>query len=133
MASLFWVRQAMRRFIRSSSPSRVASISGVASEKTIWRGLSRQGRICSSSLLQTAAADAGGTAADAAQAMLVSLWNVAMAAGGAVGGVLLGTLGTVSLPWSVLVLLLPTLAVVAAARTHGFPATARAGGAVSSE
>ncbi|MGV9574329.1 hypothetical protein ACWDRX_35270, partial [Streptomyces nigra] len=44
-----------------------------------------------------------------------------------------GTLGTASLPWSVLVLLLPTLAVVAAAHTHGFPATARAGGAVSSE
>ncbi|MFG3181140.1 MFS transporter [Streptomyces nigra] len=84
-------------------------------------------------LLQTAAADAGGTAADAAQAMLVTLWNVAMAAGGVVGGVLLGTLGTASLPWSVLVLLLPTLAVVAAARTHGFPATARAGGDVSSE
>ncbi|AWE48596.1 MFS transporter [Streptomyces nigra] len=84
-------------------------------------------------LLQTAAADAGGTAADAAQAMLVTLWNVAMAAGGAVGGVLLGTLGTASLPWSVLVLLLPTLAVVAGARTHGFPATATAEAPVSLE
>ncbi|GAB2628385.1 MFS transporter [Streptomyces capparidis] len=73
-------------------------------------------------LLQTAAADAAGEAADAAQAALVTLWNAAMAGGGVLGGVLLGGLGTGALPWSVLPLLAPVLAVVLAARVHGFPA-----------
>ncbi|OKI45445.1 MFS transporter [Streptomyces sp. TSRI0281] len=73
-------------------------------------------------LLQTAAGDAGGDAADAAQAMLVTLWNVAMAGGGVVGGLLLGPLGPASLAWSALALMLPVLIVVIAARVHGFPA-----------
>ncbi|MFF7449012.1 MULTISPECIES: MFS transporter [unclassified Streptomyces] len=73
-------------------------------------------------LLQTAVADAGGEQADAAQAMLVTLWNAAMAGGGAVGGALLGLFGARAFPWSVLVLLLPVLAVVVGARVHGFPA-----------
>ncbi|GAA2661498.1 MFS transporter [Nonomuraea recticatena] len=72
-------------------------------------------------LLQTAVGDAAGEAADAAQAMLVTLWNAAMAGGGVVGGVLLGLLGATSFPWSVLALLAPVLVVVLAARTHGFP------------
>ncbi|WP_225825315.1 MFS transporter [Streptomyces naphthomycinicus] len=72
-------------------------------------------------LLQTAAGDAGGDHADAAQAMLVTLWNVAMAAGGVLGGVLLDASGSGSFPWTVLLLLLPVLAVVLAARSHGFP------------
>ncbi|NUT95385.1 MAG: MFS transporter [Saccharothrix sp.] len=67
-------------------------------------------------LLQTAVAHAGGAAADTAQAMLVTLWNVAMAGGGVVGGVLLDAAGPTSFPWSVLVLLVPVLAVV-----HRFP------------
>ncbi|MFK4264280.1 MFS transporter [Streptomyces milbemycinicus] len=73
-------------------------------------------------LLQTAVADAGGDAADSAQAMLVTLWNAAMAGGGVVGGVLLDRLGPDAFPWSVLALLAPVLAVVIAARSHGFPA-----------
>ncbi|MEU5640185.1 MFS transporter [Streptomyces milbemycinicus] len=73
-------------------------------------------------LLQTAVADAGGDAADSAQAMLVTLWNAAMAGGGVVGGVLLDRLGPDAFPWSVLALLAPVLAVVIAARAHGFPA-----------
>ncbi|MCH0543328.1 MFS transporter [Streptomyces sp. MUM 203J] len=77
-------------------------------------------------LLQTAVGDAGGEQADAAQAMLVTLWNVAMAGGGVVGGILLGALGTTSFPWSVLLLLVPVLIVVLTARTHGFPARRRA-------
>ncbi|MBC2878672.1 MULTISPECIES: MFS transporter [Streptomyces] len=80
-------------------------------------------------LLQTAVGQAGGASADAAQALLVTLWNVAMAAGGVVGGLLLDGLGHLSLPWSVLLLLVPVFAVVAAARVHGFPAQ-RADGAV---
>ncbi|MGX2995710.1 MFS transporter [Streptomyces sp. JNUCC 64] len=73
-------------------------------------------------LLQTAAGQAGGDSADAAQAMLVTLWNVAMAVGGVVGGLLLNLSGSGSFPWSVLVLLAPVLAVVLYAREHGFPA-----------
>ncbi|MFD9592480.1 MFS transporter [Kitasatospora sp. NPDC059973] len=73
-------------------------------------------------LLQTAVADAGGDQADAAQTMLVTLWNVAMAAGGIIGGVLLDVSGSDSFPWTVLLLLLPVLVVVLVARGHGFPA-----------
>ncbi|MEU9882259.1 MFS transporter [Streptomyces phaeochromogenes] len=69
-------------------------------------------------LLQTAVTDAGGDSADAAQAALVTLWNAAMAGGGVAGGVLLDHLGTGSLPWSVLLLLIPVVVVVA--RGHGF-------------
>jgi predicted MFS family arabinose efflux permease len=78
-------------------------------------------------LLQTAAGEAGGeTAADAPQAMLVTLWNVAMAGGGVIGGVLLDLSGSDSLPWSVLLLMLPVIAVVVVARGHGFPARRQA-------
>ncbi|MBB4905637.1 MFS transporter [Actinophytocola algeriensis] len=72
-------------------------------------------------LLQTAAAKAGGAAADTAQAMLVTLWNAAMAAGGVAGGLLLDHGGPGALPWTALVLMPPVLAVVLAARRHGFP------------
>ncbi|RDG32425.1 MFS transporter [Streptomyces corynorhini] len=74
-------------------------------------------------LLQTAVGDAGGDSADAAQAMLVTLWNVAMAGGGIIGGVLLALVGSASFPWTVLLLLLPVIAVVLYARGAGFPAT----------
>ncbi|MFF9485104.1 MFS transporter [Streptomyces sp. NPDC014676] len=73
-------------------------------------------------LLQTAVGDAGGDHADSAQAMLVTLWNVAMAGGGIVGGILLDEVGSESFPWTVLVLLLPVIAVVLYARRAGFPA-----------
>ncbi|MGA5038599.1 MFS transporter [Streptomyces capoamus] len=74
-------------------------------------------------LLQTAGGQAGGEAAEAAQAMLVTLWNVAMAGGGIAGGLLLDAVGADAFPWTVLVLLVPVLALVLAARSHGFPAT----------
>ena len=78
-------------------------------------------------LLQTAAGDAGGDSADAAQAMLVTLWNVAMAGGGVIGGILLDLIGSGSFPWATLVLLLPVLGVVIFARSHGFPARRSSG------
>ncbi|WP_234543027.1 MFS transporter [Streptomyces shenzhenensis] len=78
-------------------------------------------------LLQTAVGNAGGDQADGAQAMLVTLWNVAMAGGGVAGGILLDTLGAVSLPRGLLLLLVPVLVTVVAARTHGFPAARRGG------
>ncbi|MFF2377055.1 MFS transporter [Streptomyces xiamenensis] len=75
-------------------------------------------------LLQTAAAVAGGDAADTAQAMLVTLWNAAMAAGGIAGGLLLTHGGAGSLPWTALLLALPVLALVTTARRAAFPAAA---------
>jgi predicted MFS family arabinose efflux permease len=72
-------------------------------------------------LLQTAVADAAGTAAEIAQVMLVTLWNTAIAVGGVVGGLLLDGLGPKSFPWSVLVLLAPVLVTVMTASRHSFP------------
>ncbi|MBB6350159.1 MFS transporter [Nonomuraea muscovyensis] len=72
-------------------------------------------------LLQTAAGHAGGAAADTAQAMLVTLWNAAMAGGGVAGGLLLDLHGPATFPWTVLALLVPVLATVVLARTHAFP------------
>ncbi|MFE4633970.1 MFS transporter [Streptomyces sp. NPDC056773] len=69
-------------------------------------------------LLQTAVTDAGG---DRGQALFVTTCNSSIAAGGALGGVLLGALGPGSFPWTVLALLVPVLAIVTAARTHAFP------------
>ena len=78
-------------------------------------------------LFQTALAKtAGDAAADVAQSMLVTAWNMAIAGGGIVGGVLLGRLGAGTLAPAALVLLAASLAVVWGARRHGFPAPALA-------
>lgn len=76
-------------------------------------------------LLQTAIADAAGDGADVAQSMFVTVFNLAVAGGGLVGGLLLESAGAGSLPWVLLVLAVPALAVVAAARRHGFTAGPR--------
>ena len=76
-------------------------------------------------LLQTAIAKAAGNAADVAQSMLVTAWNIAIASGGLIGGALLDYLGVAAFPPVLLVLLAVTLAVVWAARRHGFPAVQR--------
>lgn len=72
-------------------------------------------------LFQTASAKTAGDAADVAQAMLVTVWNTAIAGGGLLGGILLETFGVVSFPWALIALLVPTLAVAWIAREHGFP------------
>ncbi|MFG2846522.1 MFS transporter [Kitasatospora sp. NPDC048296] len=72
-------------------------------------------------LLQTAVADAAGPAADLAQSLLVTCWNLGIAAAAFAGGLLLDHGGPGSLPWSALALLALALAVAAAARRHGFP------------
>jgi predicted MFS family arabinose efflux permease len=73
-------------------------------------------------LLQTALGQAAGAAADTAQAMLVTLWNTALALGGVAGGLLLDGLGAGSFPWSVLAILALVLLTVVTGR-HGFPAS----------
>jgi len=51
-------------------------------------------------LLQTALAKAADGAADVAQAMLVTFWNLAIAGGGLIGGLVLSGLGAGYLPWA---------------------------------
>lgn len=63
-------------------------------------------------LFQTALAKAGGEAADVAQSMLVTAWNIAIAGGGLAGGLLLQTLGAGAFAPALLALLVPTLFVL---------------------
>jgi len=72
-------------------------------------------------LFQTALAKTAGEAADVAQSMLVTVWNLAIAGGGIVGGVLFDRFGAGSFSPALLVLLTATLLAVWAARRHGFP------------
>ncbi|GKV91315.1 MFS transporter [Pectobacterium carotovorum] len=61
----------------------------------------------------------GGT--DVAQSMLVTAWNMGIAGGGIIGGVLLERLGVAAFSPVLLVLLLIAFVVVWSARQHGFP------------
>ncbi|ELP1308411.1 MFS transporter [Pseudomonas aeruginosa] len=56
-------------------------------------------------LLQTASADAAGEGADLAQSMIVVAWNLAIAGGGALGGMVLQRWGSEMLPWTLLPLI----------------------------
>lgn len=85
----------------------------------IW-GLSFGG---APTLFQTALAKTAGDAADVAQSMLVTAWNMAMAGGGIIGGLLLERIGVSAFAPVLLCLLVPTLIVAWAARKSGFPAT----------
>ncbi|SMF56657.1 MULTISPECIES: MFS transporter [unclassified Pseudomonas] len=57
-------------------------------------------------LLQTALAQSAGKSADAAQSMLVTVWNLGIAGGGLAGGVLLQGWGATAFPWAVVLLML---------------------------
>jgi predicted MFS family arabinose efflux permease len=76
-------------------------------------------------LFQTAIANTAGDAADVAQSMLVTAWNMAIAGGGIIGGVLLDRFGVVAFSPALLILLVASLIVVWVARSHGFPAPSR--------
>ncbi|MBK3509053.1 MFS transporter [Pseudomonas sp. MF6747] len=67
-------------------------------------------------LLQTALAKAAGASADAAQSMLVTVWNLGIAGGGLVGGVLLQGWGVGAFAWAVVLLML--LAVIASLKSR---------------
>lgn len=77
------------------------------------------------SLLQTAAPRAASAcnpaAADTAQAILVTLWNAAMALGGLLGGIILAGLGTIAIPLAGTAFVVLSLVIIAVARTHAFP------------
>ncbi|WP_226939023.1 MFS transporter [Janthinobacterium sp. FT14W] len=82
-------------------------------------------------LLQTASADAAGDGMDVAQAMVATIWNVAIAGGGLAGGMLLDGYGAASFPWAMLALLLVALAIAWRARRHSFKPGRRSGGVVA--
>ncbi|WP_455826289.1 MFS transporter [Pseudomonas graminis] len=92
----------------------------------LW-GLSFGG---AATLLQTALADAAGDGADVALSLNVVAWNSAIAGSGVVGGVLLDTWGVAAFPWAMLVLIGIALAIVWAARDHGFKPGRRAGASI---
>lgn len=70
-------------------------------------------------LLQTALAKSAGNSADAAQSMLVTVWNLGIAGGGLAGGLLLERWGAVVFPWAVLGLIVLALGAI---RAKGLPA-----------
>lgn len=72
-------------------------------------------------LFQTAAANASGPSSDVAQSMIVTAWNLAIAGGGIVGGLLLGHSGAGLLSWSALALLLLAYSIAFLARRRAFP------------
>lgn len=73
-----------------------------------------------STLLQSAVAEAAGDAGDVAQALLTTGWNVGIAGGGIIGGLVLSGLNASWLSWVTLALLVPALATVLAAHQYGF-------------
>ena len=72
-------------------------------------------------VLQTASARAAGASADAAQSVVVTVWNLAIALGGAVGGVGLAVAGAGALPLLSLPLAMVALVIVVGGRRYAFP------------
>lgn len=72
-------------------------------------------------LFQGALMAASGKHADAAQPLMVTMWNGGIGLGGLVGGILLAGMGSASLLIAVAILVLFTVVVVIFARTHAFP------------
>lgn len=103
-----------------------ALVLGIAADKpavmylaiAVW-GLAFGG---AATLFQTAMAKAASEASDVAQSMLVTSWNVAIAGGGLVGGLLLENLGVVAFSPVLVALLIAATMAVWAAKRHGFPA-----------
>ncbi|MCJ8519047.1 putative MFS family arabinose efflux permease [Pseudorhizobium tarimense] len=69
---------------------------------TIVWGLSFGG---SATLFQTASAKAAGESADVAQSMIVTVWNIGIAGGGIIGGLVLNHWGVTILPWTLVFML----------------------------
>jgi len=115
VSTLLFVLSAFALGLWGTVPAVVYGASG------IW-GLAFGG---AATLFQTASAKTAGDAADVAQSMLVTVWNIAIAGGGLVGGILLETFGVASFPWAVSALLVATFAIAWVANEHGFPTGAR--------
>lgn len=127
-----WVDRMLRLMVLASISSfaLTAVLLSIAGEQSIavylgavvW-GLGFGG---AGAMMQTASADAAGDGVDLAQAMVTTAWNLAIAAGGAVGGALLTQGGTSMLPPTVAILALLAFVIALAARRYAFPPGSRA-------
>ncbi len=72
-------------------------------------------------LFQTAAANTSRQSSDVAQSMIVTAWNLAIAGGGIIGGLLLDHSGISRLSWSALVLLALAYATAFLSKDSAFP------------
>lgn len=77
-------------------------------------------------LFQTASANAAGDSADVAQSFIVTVWNLGIAGGGVLGGLVLDGPGAAALPWAALLAVLGAWFAAWLARAAGFPAIGRA-------
>lgn len=75
--------------------------------------------------MQTAADDAVGNHVDVVQAMVTTAWNLAIASGGVVGGILLNNAGAASFPWTLMVLIAVAFLIAYIGKTHAFRPSAR--------
>lgn len=73
----------------------------------------------SATLFVTAGMRAAGT--DAIQSIIVTTFNISIAAGGIFGGLLLAGLGVTSIPWVAFAIMIPTAITTIAGRRHAFP------------
>jgi predicted MFS family arabinose efflux permease len=78
----------------------------------------------SATLFVTAGVRAAET--DAVQSILVTVFNLSIAAGGILGGLLLAGFGISSIPWVTVAIMIPTAITTIAGRQHAFPRWARA-------
>lgn len=78
-----------------------------------------------STQMQTAAADAAGNHVDVVQAMVTTAWNLAIASGGVIGGLLLNNAGAVCFPWALLIFMAVALIIAWCAKKHAFRPGAR--------
>lgn len=78
-----------------------------------------------STQMQTAAADAAGDNVDVVQAMVTTAWNLAIASGGVVGGLLLNNAGVVSFPWALMAFMAVAFIIAYCGKKHAFKPGAR--------
>nr|WP_100618221.1 MFS transporter [Bacillus cereus] len=101
-----------------------SSILGIANEVSIliYIGIAIWGLTFGGAptLLQKTIGDVAGEEADVAQSMFVTVFNLAIAGGGVVGGLLLGHVGAGSFPWVLTILSLIGFLTVFKSKSHAF-------------
>ena len=78
-----------------------------------------------STQMQTAAADSAGNHVDVVQAMVTTAWNLAIASGGILGGLLLNRAGAASFPWALMALMAVAFVIAFLAKQQAFRPNAR--------
>lgn len=78
-----------------------------------------------STQMQTAAADSAGNHVDVVQAMVTTAWNLAIASGGVIGGLLLNNASAGSFPWALLAFMTVAFIIAWSAKQQAFRPGAR--------